>query len=110
MKKKCGEPVTIPLKFTFFFLKDYLPISLLSVFGKISERIINNSLFNHLLSNKLFALCQLGFLAVDSCTAQLLSIIHEIQTAYDNNPTVNIRCFSCHFQSIWQSLAWWSHS
>ena len=28
---------------------------------------------------------------VDSCIAQLLSIIHEIQTAFDNNPAVDVR-------------------
>ena len=28
---------------------------------------------------------------LDSCIAQLLSIIHEIQTAFDKNPTVDVR-------------------
>ena len=43
------------------------------------------------LSNKLFTPSQSGFLPGDSCIAQLLSIIHEIQTAFDNNPTVDVR-------------------
>ena len=34
---------------------------------------------------------QSGFLPGDSSIAQLLSIIHEIQTAFDNNPTVDVR-------------------
>ena len=31
------------------------------------------------------------FLPGDSCIAQLLSIIHEIQIAFDENPTVDVR-------------------
>ena len=33
----------------------------------------------------------MGFLPGDSCIAQLLSIIHEIQTAFDKNPTADVR-------------------
>ena len=69
-------------------LKNYHPISLLSIFSKIFERVIYNSLFDHFQRNKLFTSSQSGFLLDDSRTAQLLSIIHEIQTAFDNNPIV----------------------
>ena len=72
-------------------IKNYRPISLLPIFGKIFERVIYNSLFNYFLSNKLFTPSQSGFLPGDSSIAQLLSIIHEIQTAFDNNPTVDVR-------------------
>ena len=53
--------------------------------------MIYNSLFNHFQSNKLFTSSQSGFVPGDSRIAQLLSIIHEIQTAFDNNPTVDVR-------------------
>ena len=72
-------------------LKNYRPISLLTIFSKIFERVIYNSLFNHFQSNKFFTSPQSGFLPGDSCIAQLLSIIYEIQTAFDNNPTVDVR-------------------
>ena len=72
-------------------LKNYRPISLLSIFSKIFERVVRGFLFNHLQSNKLFTSSQSGFLPGDSCIAQLLSIIHEIETAFDNNPTVDVR-------------------
>ena len=72
-------------------LKSYCSISLLSIFSKIFERVIYNSLFNHFQSNKLFTSSQSGFLTGDSCVAQLLSIIHEIQKALDNNPAVDMR-------------------
>ena len=42
------------------------------------------------LSNRLFIPSQSGFLPGDSCIAQLLSIIREIQTAFDENRTVDV--------------------
>ena len=48
-------------------------------------------MFNYFLSNKLFTPSQSGFLRGDSSIAQLLSVIHEIQTAFDNNPTADVR-------------------
>ena len=53
-------------------LKNYLPISLLPIFSKIFERVIDSSLFNHFQSNKLFTSSQSGFLAGDLCITQLL--------------------------------------
>ena len=114
MIKICSESVTIPLKIIFeeslqkgIFPeiwkkanvvpihkkedKIYCPISLLPIFGKVFERVIYNSLFSHFLSNKLFTPSQSGFLPGDSSIVQLLSITHEIQTAFDNNPTVDVR-------------------
>ena len=72
-------------------VKIYRPVSLLPIFGKMFERIRYVSLFNYFQSNRLFTPSQSGFLPGDSCIAQLLSIIHEIQTAYDENPTVYVR-------------------
>ena len=48
-------------------------------------------MFNYFLSNKLFTPSQSCFLPGGSSIAQLLSIIYEIQTAFDNNPTVDVR-------------------
>ena len=55
------------------------------------ERVISHSLFNYFQSNRLFTPSQSGFLPGDSCIVQLLSIIHEIQTAFDENTTVDVR-------------------
>ena len=69
--------------------------------------MIYNSLFNHFQSNKLFTSSQSGFLPGDSRIDQLLSIIHEIQTAFDNNPTVDVRGvfldISKVFDKVWHS-------
>ena len=67
------------------------PISLLPNFGKIFERVIGNTLFNYLISNKRFTPFQSGFLSGNSSITQLLSIIHEIQTAFNENLTVDIQ-------------------
>ena len=118
MIKLCEESIVIPLKIIFeeslkcgvfpeiwkkanvvpvhkkedkTLVKNYRPISLLPIFGKIFERVIYNSIFNYFISNKLFTPSQSGFLPGDSCIAQLLSIIHEIQTAFDENPSVDVR-------------------
>ena len=66
-------------------VKNYRQISLLPIFGKMFERVIHNSLFNYFQSNRLFTPSQSGFLPGDSCIAQLLSIIHEIQTAFESS-------------------------
>ena len=47
------------------FLKNYRPISLLPIFGKIFERVIYNSLLNDFQSNKLFTSSQSSFLPGD---------------------------------------------
>ena len=88
-------------------LTNYRLISLLPIFSKIFERVIYNSLFNHFQSNKVFTSSQSGFLPGDSCIAQLLSIIHEIQTAFGNNSTVDVRGvfldISKDFDRVWHS-------
>ena len=84
------------------FLKNYRPISLFPIFSKVLERVIYNSLFNHF---HIFS--QSGFLPGDSYIAQLLSIIHEIQTAFDKNPTAEVRGIllniSKAFDKVWNS-------
>ena len=72
-------------------LRNYRLISLLPIFSKIFERVIYNCLFNYFVTNKLFTPAQSGFLQGDSCIAQLLSIIHEIQTNFDTNPPADVR-------------------
>ena len=65
-------------------LKNYRPISLLPIFGKIFERIIYNNIFEYLTTNKLISDNQSGFKPGDSCVGQLLSITHEIYHSLDN--------------------------
>ena len=64
-------------------LKNYRPISLLPICGKIFERILYNSLFDFLNQNDLISPAQSGFKPGDSCINQLLSITHEIYHSMD---------------------------
>ena len=111
MIKSCGKPLCKPLEMIFKsclikgeypsewkkanvvpvhkkgdkqLLKNYRPISLLPIFGKIFERIIYNNIFEYLTTNKLISDNQSGFKPGESCVNQLLSITHEIYHSLDN--------------------------
>ena len=65
-------------------LKNYRPVSLLPICGKIFERLIYNNLFEYFIENDLISQNQSGFKPRDSCINQLKSIIHEIyQSLFD---------------------------
>ena len=66
-------------------------ISLFPIFTKIFEKLIFTSIFESFIENELFIVCQSGFLPGDSCTWQLLSIIHEIQKSFDVSPPIHVR-------------------
>ena len=118
MIKLCGKSITYPLKLIFEaslqegtfpscwkkanvvpvhkkedknLLKNYRPISLLPIFGKIFERILFKDLFNYFHKNQFFTKCQSGFLPGDSCISQLLSIVHDINSSFDCDPTIDVR-------------------
>ena len=59
-------------------LNNYRPISLLTIFSKIFERLIFNEMFGFVIENDLISQHQSGFKAEDSYISQLLSITHEI--------------------------------
>ena len=59
-------------------LKKYRPVSLLSVAGKLFERILYNNMYELFTENNLISPNQSGFKPGDSCINQLLSITHEI--------------------------------
>ena len=71
--------------------KNYRPVSLLPVCGKIFEKTIYNSLFRYLEDNNLLNGNQSGFCPGDSCVHQLLSITHEIYKALDANSSLEVR-------------------
>ena len=72
-------------------VKNYRPISLLPIFGKIFEKIIFDRLYNFLLQEELLNPNQSGFRPSDSCVNQLIAITHEIFEAFDCNPSLEVR-------------------
>ena len=65
-------------------LKNYHPVSLLPICGKIFEGTIFNKMFRFFLDNKLITTNHSGFKPGDFCINQLLSITHEIYKSFDD--------------------------
>ena len=80
---KKGNIVPIHKRGDKQILKNYRPVSLLLICGKIFERLIFNELLNFLLENNLISPNQSGFKPGDSCINQLLSITHKIYNSFD---------------------------
>ena len=84
-------------------VSNYRPISLLSVVGKLFERLIHKYIHNFLLDNDLFYKYQSGFLPNNSTVYQLLEIYHSIVTGMEEKKnTCFIFCdVSKAFDRVW---------
>ena len=72
-------------------MNNYRPVSLLPVFGKIFEKLIFNEIYSFLDRKRLLNTNQSGFQPFDSCVNQLLTITHKIFSAFDCNPSLEVR-------------------
>ena len=83
-------------------VSNYRPIYLLPSFAKI-ERIVFKNLY--LKSNNLITKNQSGFTPGDSGTNQLISLIHGIHQAFDDNGSLEVRSvyldMSKAFDKVW---------
>ena len=70
-------------------LKNYIPISLLPIFEKIFERILFKDLFNYFHKNHFFTVWI--FTRCILCISQLRSIVHDINSSFDCDPTIDVR-------------------
>ena len=86
-------------------VKNYRPISLLPICGKIFEKLIFNSLYAYLVSNNLITKNQSGFVPGDSCTNQLSFLINEIHEAFEHPKSLEVRAvfldISKAFDKVW---------
>ena len=86
-------------------VKNYRPISLLPICGKIFEKLIFNSLYFYLNSNDLITPNQSGFRPGDSCPNQLLFLVNEIHRAFENHKSLELRAvfldISKAFDKVW---------
>ena len=84
-------------------IKNYRPISLLPIAGKIFARLLYDRMFEFFMANSLISKNQSGFRPGDSCINQLLSITHEIYQSFDDNLEVRAVFFdiSKAFDKVW---------
>ena len=86
-------------------IKNYRPISLLPICGKILEKLIFNQLYSYLNTNNLITKNQSGFRPGDSTTNQLLYLIDEIHQAFDCTESLEVRAvfldISKAFDKVW---------
>ena len=80
---KRANVVPIHKKESKQLVKNYRPVSLLPICGKVFERLIYNEVYPYLIDNNLISSHQSGFKGGDSCINQLLSITHEIYKSFD---------------------------
>ena len=67
-------------------IKNERQVSLLTIWGKLFERIIFNYLSKYFKENNLLSPHQSGFIPGDSCVEQLIIILHEVYKAFDCSP------------------------
>ena len=104
MLKLCGRSIRKPLDLIFQscmkqgrfpkenahkkedkqILKNYRPISLLPICGKIFDPLICSNLFEYFFENDLISQNQSGFKPGDSCINQLICITQEIDQSFDD--------------------------
>ena len=86
-------------------IKNYRPISLLPICGKMFEKIIFNNLYKYINANNLITKNQSGFRPGDSTSNQLLYLINEIHEAFDDTKSLEVRAvffdISKAFDQVW---------
>ena len=85
-------------------LKNYRPVSLLPICGKIFEKLIFNALCAFFEDHKLLNPSQSGFKKNDFCINQLVSITHEIYSAFDCNPSLEVRRDFLHLSKAFDNV------
>ena len=69
-------------------VKNYRPISLLCIAGKIQERIVFKTLYTYCFQHRLLTWRNSGFKPLDSAINQLLMVVHNIYIALENGHDV----------------------
>ena len=83
-KLKIAEVITLYKKGAADYPSNYRPISLLSIFGKIFEKIMHKRLYSFLESNEILYFLQFGFRSKHSTTHTLISMNEDIRNTIDN--------------------------
>ena len=104
---KCKKSNVVPVhkRSDKQILKNYRPISLLPIVGKIFERLLYARMFEFFIANSLISKKQSGFRLGDSCINQILSIAHENYKSFDDNLEVRALFLdiSKAFDKVWHN-------
>ena len=87
---KQANVVPIHKKDSKQILANYRPVSLLSILGKMMERIVFKYVFNHFRDNFLLSVWQSGFLPGSSTVTQLIEIYNTFCSAITKNKEIRI--------------------
>ena len=86
-------------------IKNYRPISLLPICGKMFEKIIFQNFYGFFTENNLITKNQSGFRPSDSTTNQLLFLVDEIHKGFDDTKSLETRAvfldISKAFDKVW---------
>ena len=86
-------------------VKNYRPISLLPLCGKIFEKIVFENLYTYLDNHQLITKHQSGFRPGDSTTNQLLFLVNEIHECFEDKKSIEVRAvfldISKAFDEVW---------
>ena len=86
-------------------VKNYRPIPLLPICGKMFEKIIFKKVNLFFTTNNLITKNQSGFRSGDSTTNQLLTLVNEIHESFDNRNSLEVRSvfldISKAFDKVW---------
>jgi hypothetical protein len=69
---------------------NYRPVSLTAIICKVMERIVRDSLMDHLIQNSILSSCQHGFIPGRSCVTQLLVIMDMWTQILDDHGTIDV--------------------
>ena len=84
-------------------IKNYRPVSLFPICGKVLERLSYNEMFSFFIENDLMSQIQSGVKPGGSCISQLLSVIHKVYKSFDDSWELRgvFRDISKAFDKVW---------
>ena len=86
-------------------IKKSRPVSLLPICGKLMGKLIFNTIFNFIDTRNMLSVHQSGFRPGDSCVHQLISIVHKIYNAFDDNPSLQVKGVFLDISKAFDSVA-----
>lgn len=90
---KCSKLVPVYKKGKRDIISNYRPISVLSCFSKVFEKVMSSRLYEHFDRNNLFAPSQFGYLNSKSINNALFSLLTSVYDLLDSKQRVGILMF-----------------